>query len=240
MARASSSSDHLETPVPFRSPPGPTCSPLFDLGTTIVTVRHAPGLPRAPDHQSPVGLRTASGRKHQAERDERGKPRWPRRQNERWGPQPGSLAMTSTSTGENLAPGRSVLQVRSRLKLFEALPLPGSGGTRLRWLCFADLARQDLSLARIAEGHADGMAILAELGRADVAGPRLRWLCFADLAVPGPSRWARIAEMSRRRMAILAELRRARRPGGTPLTPRCVGGRAGGPASGASPPPAGD
>ena len=34
------------------------------------------------------------------------------------------------------------------------------------------MAREDLSLARIAEGHADGRAILAELGRRELAGPR--------------------------------------------------------------------
>jgi hypothetical protein len=43
------------------------------------------------------------------------------------------------------------------------LPLPGSGRTRERWAAFADLAGEDLSLARLAEGHADAVAILAEL-----------------------------------------------------------------------------
>lgn len=47
------------------------------------------------------------------------------------------------------------------------LPLPGSGATRHRWAAFAKLAGEDLSLARLAEGHADAIAILAELG-----GPR--------------------------------------------------------------------
>jgi hypothetical protein len=44
------------------------------------------------------------------------------------------------------------------------LPLPGSGATRQRWAAFADLAGDDLSLGRLAEGHADAVAILAELG----------------------------------------------------------------------------
>jgi alkylation response protein AidB-like acyl-CoA dehydrogenase len=44
------------------------------------------------------------------------------------------------------------------------VPLPGSGATRDRWAAFADLADEDLSLARLAEGHADAVAILAELG----------------------------------------------------------------------------
>jgi alkylation response protein AidB-like acyl-CoA dehydrogenase len=47
------------------------------------------------------------------------------------------------------------------------LPLPGSGATRERLAAFADLADEDLSLARLGEGHADAVAILAELG-----GPR--------------------------------------------------------------------
>ena len=45
------------------------------------------------------------------------------------------------------------------------LPLPGGGRTRERWAALADLAEEDLSLARLAEGHADALAILAELER---------------------------------------------------------------------------
>ena len=44
------------------------------------------------------------------------------------------------------------------------LPLPGSGRTRERWAVLAGLAEEDLSLARLAEGHTDALAILAELG----------------------------------------------------------------------------
>jgi alkylation response protein AidB-like acyl-CoA dehydrogenase len=44
------------------------------------------------------------------------------------------------------------------------LPLPGSGATWQRWAAFAELAEEDLSLARLGEGHADAVAILAELG----------------------------------------------------------------------------
>src|ERR1700686_985002 len=39
------------------------------------------------------------------------------------------------------------------------LPLPGGGRTRERWAVLADLAGEDLSLARLAEGHADALAI---------------------------------------------------------------------------------
>lgn len=44
------------------------------------------------------------------------------------------------------------------------LPLPGSGRTWERWMAFAELAEEELSLARLAEGHADAVAILVELG----------------------------------------------------------------------------
>jgi alkylation response protein AidB-like acyl-CoA dehydrogenase len=44
------------------------------------------------------------------------------------------------------------------------LPLPGDGATWERWAAFADLAEEDLSLARLGEGHADAVAVLAELG----------------------------------------------------------------------------
>lgn len=45
------------------------------------------------------------------------------------------------------------------------LPLPGSGRTIARWARLAALARRDLPVARLAEGHADAVAILAEYGR---------------------------------------------------------------------------
>jgi alkylation response protein AidB-like acyl-CoA dehydrogenase len=54
------------------------------------------------------------------------------------------------------------------------LPLPGAGVTQERWAAFADLAEEDLSLARLGEGHADALAILAELGSPPpAAGSRL-------------------------------------------------------------------
>jgi alkylation response protein AidB-like acyl-CoA dehydrogenase len=64
------------------------------------------------------------------------------------------------------------------------LPLPGSGATPERWAAFAGLAEEDLSLARLGEGHADAIAILAELD-----GPRppagSRWGAWAANP-PGP------------------------------------------------------
>ena len=64
------------------------------------------------------------------------------------------------------------------------LPLPGGGRTRERWAVLAELAGADLCLARLAEGHADALAILAELG----AGPPpagSRWGVWAAQP-PGP------------------------------------------------------
>jgi alkylation response protein AidB-like acyl-CoA dehydrogenase len=58
------------------------------------------------------------------------------------------------------------------------LPLPGSGATRERWAAFADLAGEDLSLARLCEGHADAVAILAELG-GPPPEPGSRWGVWA-------------------------------------------------------------
>jgi alkylation response protein AidB-like acyl-CoA dehydrogenase len=69
------------------------------------------------------------------------------------------------------------------------VPLPGSGATWERWAVFAALAGEDLSLARLGEGHADAVAILAELG-----GPRpergSRWGVWAA-SPPGPCVTAR-------------------------------------------------
>ena len=65
------------------------------------------------------------------------------------------------------------------------LPLPGSGRTRERWAGFMDLAGEDLSLARLGEGHADAVAILGELGEPEPP-PGSRWGVWAANP-PGPS-----------------------------------------------------
>lgn len=46
------------------------------------------------------------------------------------------------------------------------LPTPGGGSTRERWVALAAWGRQNLAVARLAEGHTDATAILAEAGRA--------------------------------------------------------------------------
>ncbi|GAA1949347.1 acyl-CoA dehydrogenase family protein [Amycolatopsis minnesotensis] len=50
------------------------------------------------------------------------------------------------------------------------LPLPGGGHTGDRWSALADLGGRDLALARLAEGHTDALAVLAEAGRDPAPG----------------------------------------------------------------------
>jgi alkylation response protein AidB-like acyl-CoA dehydrogenase len=65
------------------------------------------------------------------------------------------------------------------------LPFPGSGSTRERLAAFAELAEEDLSLARLGEGHADAVAILAEL-EGPPPLPGSRWGVWAANP-PGPN-----------------------------------------------------
>lgn len=62
-------------------------------------------------------------------------------------------------------------------------PLPGGGATRARWSALANLAGRDLVLARLAEAHADAVAILDELGGPGT-GPDDRYGVWAA-EVPG-------------------------------------------------------
>lgn len=68
---------------------------------------------------------------------------------------------------------RSVGSIGSELRtLLDAglPPLPGAGETPRRWADLARWGRRDLALARLAEGHADAIAILAEAGHAAEPG----------------------------------------------------------------------
>jgi alkylation response protein AidB-like acyl-CoA dehydrogenase len=69
------------------------------------------------------------------------------------------------------------------------LPLPGHGRTADRWAALAALAAEDLSLARLAEGHADAVAILAELN-GPPPPPGSAWGVWAAQP-PGPALDAR-------------------------------------------------
>jgi alkylation response protein AidB-like acyl-CoA dehydrogenase len=55
--------------------------------------------------------------------------------------------------------------IRHHLVALQRVPVPGAGRTVERLCALAELATVDGSLARLAEGHLDAVAILAELGR---------------------------------------------------------------------------
>lgn len=72
-----------------------------------------------------------------------------------------------------LALPRSTATVEAELRaLLDAgelnIPLPGDGATAWRWAALAGWGRRDLTLARLAEGHVDAVAILADAGRTPV------------------------------------------------------------------------
>jgi len=56
-----------------------------------------------------------------------------------------------------------------RARGMDWLPLPGHGETATRWRGLAAVAACDLSLVKLYEGHTDALAILAELGRGELA-----------------------------------------------------------------------
>ena len=58
------------------------------------------------------------------------------------------------------------------------LPAPGSGRTLERWQALTQVAAQDLSLAKLFEGHTDALAIMRELG-APPAPPGSSWGMWA-------------------------------------------------------------
>jgi alkylation response protein AidB-like acyl-CoA dehydrogenase len=62
-----------------------------------------------------------------------------------------------------------IARLRSLLGISMPMPVPGGGETSLRHSRLAAIAREDLSLARLAEAHYDAVAILAEAGRVPVA-----------------------------------------------------------------------
>ncbi len=74
---------------------------------------------------------------------------------------------------EPLPGPRSVETITTMVRLLMAnavldLPRPGEGDTWGRWTTLAGLGRRDLVLGRLAEGHTDALAILAEAGREPV------------------------------------------------------------------------
>src|SRR5580698_5259753 len=74
--------------------------------------------------------------------------------------------------------------LKSRLAgiVAQTLPLPGGGHTADRHQLLAETAREDLSLAKLAEAHWDAVAILAEAGRH--AEPHMLYAVWAS-EIPG-------------------------------------------------------
>jgi alkylation response protein AidB-like acyl-CoA dehydrogenase len=63
------------------------------------------------------------------------------------------------------------VQLRRMLQVGDLdLPMPAAGHTARRWAALAGWGGRDLSLARLAEGHVDALAILTEAGRPPVPG----------------------------------------------------------------------
>ncbi|QLQ40373.2 acyl-CoA dehydrogenase family protein [Micromonospora robiginosa] len=70
------------------------------------------------------------------------------------------------------------------------LPAPGGGRTAERFRRLAALGRADLTLARLGEGHADALAILAELGASpDPARRREPWGVWAAVPASLTATW---------------------------------------------------
>jgi alkylation response protein AidB-like acyl-CoA dehydrogenase len=86
---------------------------------------------------------------------------------DRVGPPPAEASAAAVPGG----PAAVGAELRRMLAAGELdLPLPGAGRTMQRWAALAAWGGRDLSLARLAEGHVDAVAILAEAGRAPVPG----------------------------------------------------------------------
>jgi alkylation response protein AidB-like acyl-CoA dehydrogenase len=84
------------------------------------------------------------------------------RATEAWPVDPRVAARPAAETPEEVIAAVADLVARGAL----ALPLPGSGDTATRLRALSEIAAVDLAMARIAEGHTDAVAILAEAGRA--------------------------------------------------------------------------
>jgi hypothetical protein len=92
-------------------------------------------------------------------------------------------ALTSENPGSDWAAAQTAVAFTAAVESGRLdLPQPGGGQTAQRWAVLADLATEDLSLARLAEGHTDALAILAELG----ANPSEH---NATLSAQAASRW---------------------------------------------------
>jgi hypothetical protein len=94
-------------------------------------------------------------------------------------PDPAAPAVRGGVAGSSLV-GRFLEVVPT----FDRLPLPGHGATWERFETLASLAEDDLALARLAEGHADALAILDESGR-ELHHPRASYGVWAARGASG-------------------------------------------------------
>lgn len=61
----------------------------------------------------------------------------------------------------------------------DRLPLPGQGATLQRWQALCAVARHDLSVAKLYEGHTDALAVMAELTPSAPPVPGATWGLWA-------------------------------------------------------------
>jgi len=71
--------------------------------------------------------------------------------------------------GDEQAASRAATLDALRARGMDWLPLPGRGETATRWRGLSAVAACDLSLVKLYEAHTDALAILAELGRTELA-----------------------------------------------------------------------
>lgn len=76
-------------------------------------------------------------------------------------------------------PGALGAALAAARELGEDLPAPGTGRTGQLWLRLAELARLDLSLARVVEPHLDALAILRQAGLDELADRPAAWGVWA-------------------------------------------------------------
>ena len=88
------------------------------------------------------------------------------------------MVVDGRETGRTMAAFHGFVQ-----RCAPGLPLPGAGDTWRRFEALADVSAEDLSAGRLAEGHADALAILAEAGR----GPAVEGATYGVWAARRPS-----------------------------------------------------
>jgi alkylation response protein AidB-like acyl-CoA dehydrogenase len=77
--------------------------------------------------------------------------------------------LSNVRFGDEQVASRAATLDALRARGMDWLPLPGRGETATRWRGLAAVAACDLSLVKLYEAHTDALAILAELGRTELA-----------------------------------------------------------------------